>query len=697
MNYTKVNRENMCYLEADSFEYHELMEQLVLDELMVFYVMKNNRIIGILDKADVISKNAPSMDKDYIRCFDKMPTSKQIQDILKTWMYKKLVIFVGDDVVCEYRNLEYGYFPRQVYRNFMSLRYVDIFGNQFADYLKASNVRQIYILCESDLTDYLRKKIEDINFIWHKKYSTIPENDNIAIWNFRYGKDYYEDIPHSLVKRFEDFYFLAERVIFKVFTDYCEKYDMQYYFVKGPVTEELTCLSYFEECNFGSGKTLQELIEDKDIVKKIAADESDLEYLDNRLLNATVALNNGFSIVESDIAVEHLHIKGGIRKTMPEMENFCNSLHLYGPCISSGYMVSDEHTIESYLQQIYAHQNINIKIFNHGTNNGQVLLCDVINALNTPAKAGDTFVFIFEQDPILDELGIPVYNLNPVFNQRKHKNEIFFYDCPAHCNKFANSLMAEYLFSLREEEKVVCESSEKTYFELMDIDIFQFEYYDVVNPNLLSFYLRYSALRRELSKYEKIGGMLIHAAPFTKGHKYLIDTALLEMDAVVVFVMADYFHSLSVLDRVEIVRENMKAYSNVYVVPIEPFAISSSYFPAYMYRDNKMFESNKTLKFTGEMVDKYTFSYFGIKYRFLGEEESGSFTDKYNDLVSEEAPKHGITVSIIRRKLDDCGAVISAGTARRAIADKDVSTMKRILPDETINYILKNDVVLHQK
>lgn len=695
MNYTKVSREDMCYLEADDFEYHELMERLVLDELMVFYVMRNDRIIGILDKNDVISKNAPSMNKDYIRHFDEMPTSKQIQEILKTWMYKKLVIFVGDDVVYEYRNLEYGYFPRQVYRNFMALRYVDIFGTQFADYLKTCNIRQIYILCESDLTGYLKRKIEGVNFIWHKDQSTIPVDDNNTIWNFRYGKDYYEAIPHSLVKRFEDFYFLAERVIFKVFTDYCEKNQMQYFFVKGPVYEELTCLSHYEECNFEGGKTLQELIENKDSVKKIAADESDLEYLDNRLLNATVALNNGFSIVESDIAVKHLHIKGGIRKTIPEMEYFCNSLHLYGPCISSGYMVSDEHTIESYLQKIFVDQNINIKVFNHGTNNGQVLLCDVINALNTPAKAGDIFVFIFEKDPILDELKIPVHNLNPVFNQRKQKNEIFFYDCPAHCNKFANSLMAEYLFSLRNEERVVYGAKEKTYFELKGIDIFQFEDYDIVNPNLVSFYLRYSALKRTLSRYEKIGGMLIHAAPFTKGHKYLIDTALLEMDAVVVFVMADYFHSLSVLDRVEIVRENMKAYSNVYVVPIEPFAISSSYFPAYMYRDNKMFESNKTLKFTGEMVDKYTFSYFGIKYRFLGEEESGSFTDKYNDLVSEEAPKHGITVSIIKRKLDNHGAVISAGTARRAIADKDVNTMKRILPDETINYIIKNDVVLH--
>lgn len=694
MNYTKVLPENMCYLEADKFEYHDLVERLVLDELSVFYVKKNDKIIGVLDKTDVVSKSAPSMKKEYIRCFDAMPTSKQIQELLKTWMYKKLVVFVGDDIVYEYRNLEYGYFPRQTYRNYMALRYVDIFGIQFADHLKVNNTKKVYVLCEGDLTTYLSQKIEGVDFIWFKEYSTIPQNDNIVIWNFKYGKDYYGYIPNNLVKRFVDFYFLAERIVFKVFIEYCEKNSMNYFFVKGPVLEELTCLSDFEKYNFQSGKTLQELIEDKDIVMKIADDESDLEYLDNRLLNATVALNNGFSIVESDIAVEHLHIKGGIRKTVPVMEHFSNSLHLYGPCISSGYMVSDEHTIESYLQELYIHRNKKVKIFNHGTNNGQVLLCDVINALNTPAKAGDVFVFIFEKDHVLGELGIPVYNSNPAFNQRKRKDEIFFYDCPAHCNKLANILMAEYLFSLTKEEKAECVAKEKTYFELMGVDIFEFGHYDVVNPNLRSFYIRYSELKKELSKYGKIGGMLIHAAPFTKGHKYLIDTALLDMDAVVVFVMADYFHSLSVLDRVEIVRENMKAYNNVYVIPIEPFAISSSYFPAYMFRDNNMFESNKTLKFTGEMVDKYTFSYFGIKYRFLGEEESGSFTDKYNDLVSEEAAKQGITVSIIKRKLDDNGTVISAGTARKAIANKDIKTMRRILPEETVNYILQNDVVL---
>ena len=66
MNYTKVLPENMCYLEADKFEYHDLVERLVLDELSVFYVKKSDKIIGVLDKADVISRSAPSMQKEYI-------------------------------------------------------------------------------------------------------------------------------------------------------------------------------------------------------------------------------------------------------------------------------------------------------------------------------------------------------------------------------------------------------------------------------------------------------------------------------------------------------------------------------------------------------------------------------------------------------------------------------------------------------
>lgn len=693
MNYIKVLQKDLCFLEKGKYEYRELIERLILDELTVFYIKENDKVVGVLDKADIILQKAPSMDKEYIRVFDTMPSSKKIQKILKSGMYKKLVVFVGKDIICEYRNLEYGYFPRQIYRNYFALRYIEIFKNQFSDSLKSRNIKKIYVLSETDLTNYLCREIQGIEFVWYKEYAVIPTDEKIIIWDFKYGKDYYSYMPEAIVEQLQNFYFVAERIVFEVFQEYCRINNLNYYFVKGPVYEELDCLSEFEKNNFENAKTLQELLEDRDTIKRIASDESDLEYLERRLLSATIALNNGFSIIESDIAVEHLHIRRGIRKTVPVIENYVSSMHLYGPCISSGYMVSDEHTIESYLQEQYLHQKKKIKVFNHGTNNGQVLLCDVINALNTPAKAGDTFVFIYEKDPILGELEIPIYDMNPIFNQRKSRDEIFFYDCPAHCNKAANSLMAEYLFTLTKMEEIAS-IEEKDYFEQKKIDVYKFDCYDVVNPNLQSFYLRYAELKKELSKYDKIGGMLIHAAPFTKGHKYLIETALCEMDAVVVFVMADYFHSLSVLDRVEIARANLKTYNNVYVIPIETFAISSSYFPAYMFRDNKMFKCDKNLKFTGEMVDKYTFLYFGIRYRYLGEEETGSFTDKYNDLVSQEATKHGITVNIIKRKMDEKGEVISAETARKAIADKDVKTMRRILPTETIKYIMQNNVVL---
>ena len=223
--------------------------------------------------------------------------------------------------------------------------------------------------------------------------------------------------------------------------------------------------------------------------------------------------------------------------------------------------------------------------------------------------------------------------------------------------------------------------------------MYNFEHYDVTNPDLCSFYIRYSPLKEKLKKYKKIGGILAHAAPFTNGHKYLVETALKEMEAVVFFVMGDYLHSLSVMDRVEMAKINLMEYANVYVVPIESFAISATYFPAYASRNNELYSENNLLMYTGEMVDKYVFGYFGIKHRFLGEEEPGSFTDRYNSLVKKSAALQGIKVYVIPRSLDAKGKVISATSFRNVSEFDNYNDFKDILSYETFSYIKDNDIV----
>ena len=84
------------------------------------------------------------------------------------------------------------------------------------------------------------------------------------------------------------------------------------------------------------------------------SDSDDYEYLRRRLLGATYVLNNGFSLIESNFSSKYLNIKEGIRKTSPCVEEQDNSIHIFGPCITPGYMVSDKNTIASeYIKEAF--------------------------------------------------------------------------------------------------------------------------------------------------------------------------------------------------------------------------------------------------------------------------------------------------------------------------------------------------------
>lgn len=687
MNYIKIEYDRLHIIDKKNIDYKLIIEELVKDELSVFYIVDKGHVVSAIDKYDVIYGREPSLKKEYIFNFSEYPSSKQIHDILKKYLFKKIVVFVDNKLICEYRNLEYGYFPRQIYRNYMALRCLWYFKQDFKRYLVDNGYREIIIISCWDIRLCFSTLFPDIKVSLMEDLKDIVYHDDTLILDFKYGEDYYRFLDGNHLDKLKNFFLIAETIVLKIFQKYCISNNVKYAFVQGPIKDKLTCLSEIEKKNFNDNRTLNDLLCDDTMIKVISSDSDDYEYLRRRLLGATYVLNNGFSLIESNFSSKYLNIKEGIRKTIPCVEEQENSIHIFGPCITNGYMVSDKNTIASYLQRII----LDCKVYNHGTNNGQFLLCDVINALNTAVRAGDYFIFILESDPILEHVGIHVHNSTNMFNEKKNKN--FFYDCPAHCNKYANQLLAEYIYNIINLKKYTYKTKKESFFDKFATNVYNFEHYDVTNPDLCSFYIRYSPLKEKLKKYKKIGGILAHAAPFTNGHKYLVETALKEMEAVVFFVMGDYLHSLSVMDRVEMAKINLMEYANVYVVPIESFAISATYFPAYASRNNELYSENNLLMYTGEMVDKYVFGYFGIKHRFLGEEEPGSFTDRYNSLVKKAAALQGIKVYVIPRSLDAKGKVISATSFRNVSEFDNYNDVKDILSYETFSYIKDNDIV----
>ena len=65
MNYVKIETDKLVRIFSDDIDYQSLVEQLVLDELTIFYVYESDVLVGVLDRNDVIEHRLPSLQKDY--------------------------------------------------------------------------------------------------------------------------------------------------------------------------------------------------------------------------------------------------------------------------------------------------------------------------------------------------------------------------------------------------------------------------------------------------------------------------------------------------------------------------------------------------------------------------------------------------------------------------------------------------------
>lgn len=79
----------------------------------------------------------------------------------------------------------------------------------------------------------------------------------------------------------------------------------------------------------------------------------------------------------------------------------------------------------------------------------------------------------------------------------------------------------------------------------------------------------------------KIAGIVMNANPFTKGHRYLVETASKENDYVYVFVVSEDVSIFSFSDRFKLVKAGVADLPNVIVVPGKEYMVSYATFPAY--------------------------------------------------------------------------------------------------------------------
>ena len=182
-----------------------------------------------------------------------------------------------------------------------------------------------------------------------------------------------------------------------------------------------------------------------------------------------------------------------------------------------------------------------------------------------------------------------------------------------------------------------------------------------------------------------IGCIIANCNPFTKGHRYLIETASRECAYVHLFILSEDKSTFSANDRLSMASEGCKDLENVFVHQTGPYMISSSTFPDYFLKDKGKAASvhcEMDIRLFAEKIAPY----FHITRRYVGTEPFCPVTYAYNTQLKQLLPGYGIDlIEVERLGLDN--SVISASRVREMLACGSDADLAELLPQTTLQYL----------
>lgn len=184
-----------------------------------------------------------------------------------------------------------------------------------------------------------------------------------------------------------------------------------------------------------------------------------------------------------------------------------------------------------------------------------------------------------------------------------------------------------------------------------------------------------------------IGAVVMNCNPFTKGHRYLIETAAKECDHLYVFVLSEDKSDFSAAERMEMVKLGTADLPNVTVLPTGAYLISSATFPTYFLKERETAQQVHCL-LDIEIFCKYFVPKFGITRRYVGTEPLSPMTAQYNEALQQNLPARGIELHQIPR-LEISGMPVSASAVRACLEQGDTASLQALLPRTTYEYLTK--------
>ncbi len=185
---------------------------------------------------------------------------------------------------------------------------------------------------------------------------------------------------------------------------------------------------------------------------------------------------------------------------------------------------------------------------------------------------------------------------------------------------------------------------------------------------------------------EGAAAIVMNANPFTLGHRYLVQHAAREASTLYVIAVREDRSSFSYTERLAMIQAGCKDLDNVVVVEGSDYAISDLTFPTYFLKQvTDATDTHITLDL--DLFARHIAPALGVTTRYVGSEPIDALTARYNELMQEILPQHGITVKAIERLVLD-GQPVSASRMRQALADGSFTLAAALVPQTTDPYLI---------
>ena len=187
-----------------------------------------------------------------------------------------------------------------------------------------------------------------------------------------------------------------------------------------------------------------------------------------------------------------------------------------------------------------------------------------------------------------------------------------------------------------------------------------------------------------------VGALVMNCNPFTRGHRYLIETAARACDHVFVLVVEEDASRFSFRDRMSLVQQGTADLENVTVIGGGRYAVSDLTFPSYFTKEDKVAHAHAAMD--AELFASIIAPALGVHRRFVGTEPYSVVTKIYNETLETRLPKHGIAVIEIPR-LEAGGTAVSASRVRALLDAGDEAAwaeIRTLVPETTYAYLQGN-------